>query len=225
MGLTTGVNRFTGNVLPRENAEERPTDVKTEITHHLLDDESIMQLVQAGDKEGIGVLYERYSKLVRVTGVRILRDESEAQELVQDVFLYVHQKNRLFDRCKSTLRSWLMQVTYSRAFDRRDYLLARRFYDYVQIEELVESVGSTFSLERHVENVNLRSILQVAFSELSEQQRLTLSMFFVEGYSLREISSHLDETLANTRHYYYRGLENLRTILKQTLMAGKSRVV
>jgi RNA polymerase sigma-70 factor (ECF subfamily) len=184
-----------------------------------------MQLVQAGDKEGIGALYERYSKLVRVTGIRILRDESEAQELVQDVFLYVHQKNRLFDRCKSTLRSWLMQVTYSRAFDRRDYLLARRFYDYIQIEELVESVGSTFSLERHLENAHLRSILQGAFSELSERQRLTLSMFFVEGYSLREISSRLDETLINTRHHYYRGLENLRTTLKGTLAPGKSRVV
>jgi RNA polymerase sigma-70 factor (ECF subfamily) len=184
-----------------------------------------MRLVHAGDTEAIGALYERYSKLVRVTGLRILRDESEAQELVQDVFLYLHQKNRLFDGHKSKLRSWLMQVTYSRAFDRRDYLLARRFYDYVQIEELVEAVESTLSLESHVEDVGLRSALQRAFSELSERQRLTLSMFFVEGYSLREISCHLDETLANTRHHYYRGLENLRTTLKGTLVSSKSRVV
>lgn len=118
-----------------------------------------------------------------------------------------------------------MQVTYSRAFDRRDYLLARRFYDYVQIEELVESVESTLSLERHMENVRLTDILQRAFSDLSERQRLTLVLFFVEGYSLREISSHLDERLANTRHHYYRGLENLRATLKGTLVPSKSLVV
>jgi len=217
VGLTAGVNKLIGVVLPRRNEEEQPADVKTEIPYRLVDDESIMRLVQAGDPEAMGALYERYSRLVRVTGLRILRDESEAQELVQDVFLYLYQKNRLFDRHKSTLRSWLVQVAYSRAFDRRDYLLARRFYDYVQIEELVESVGSTLSLDRHVENVRLRGILQGVFSELSERQRLTLSMFFVEGYSLREISSHLDETLVNTRHYYYRGLETLRTALKGRL--------
>jgi len=173
VGLTAGVNKLIGVVLPRRDEKEQPSDVKTEIPYRLMDDESIMRLVQGGDSEAMGTLYERYSKLVRVTGLRILRDESEAQELVQDVFLYLHQKNRLFERHKSTLRSWLVQVAYSRAFDRRDYLLARRFYDYVQIEELVESVGSTLSLERHVENVRLRGILQGVFSELSERQRLT----------------------------------------------------
>jgi RNA polymerase sigma-70 factor (ECF subfamily) len=45
---------------------------------------------------------------------------------------------------------------------------------------------------------------------LSERQRQTLTLFFFEGYTLREISEHLKESLANIRHHYYRGLKHLK---------------
>ena len=41
-------------------------------------------------------------------------------------------------------------------------------------------------------------------------QRLTLELFYFEGFDLREISRKLNQPLGNTRHYFYRGLERLR---------------
>ena len=52
--------------------------------------------------------------------------------------------------------------------------------------------------------------LHAAFEELSEKQRATLEMYFFEGLDLREIGRRLAETLENTRHFYYRGLDRLR---------------
>jgi RNA polymerase sigma factor (sigma-70 family) len=52
--------------------------------------------------------------------------------------------------------------------------------------------------------------VQKLFSGLSENQRLTLRLYFFEGYTLEEIAAKLGHTQANVRHYYFRGLEKLR---------------
>jgi RNA polymerase sigma-70 factor, ECF subfamily len=176
-----------------------------------LADEAVMRRVRSGDKEALGVLFDRYSRLVLSVGLRILRDLSEAEELVQDVFLYVFNKCASFDSQKSCFRSWLVQIAYCRAFDKREYLINRRFYDYRNIDEILESVRSNECLEKSLEQAELRRLLQDAFAELTERQRTTLELFFFQGYSLREISSQMDETLVTTRHHYYRGLEKLKS--------------
>jgi RNA polymerase sigma-70 factor, ECF subfamily len=192
-----------------------------------LSDELVMSRIQAGDQPALGLLFDRYSRLVLSVALRILHDTSEAQELVQDVFLYVFNKAIAFDAGRGSLRSWLLQIAYSRAFDRRDYLTVRRFYDYCQIDEIIDSVPSQFCLENQGEISELREVLRTAFAALEERQQTTLNLFFFEGYSLKEISVRLDETLGNTRHHYYRGLEKLRELIGAALApvkAGKSRI-
>jgi RNA polymerase sigma-70 factor, ECF subfamily len=180
-------------------------------------DESVMERVQQGDTQAMGLLYDRYARLVLSIGLRILKDASEAQELLQDVFLYAFQKCHDFDASKGSLRSWLVQIAYSRAFNKREYLALRRFYDYCYIDEVLDLVPADCSAERLGLANELRGLLTNAFLSLSPQQKTTLEMFFWEGYSLREISVRLNETLGNTRNHYYRGLEKLKEILKVAL--------
>ena len=187
-----------------------------------LTDEVIMGCIQSGDKQALGELYDRHARLILSVGLRILRDSSEAQELVQDVFLYVYQKSQDFDPAKAKLRSWLIQIAYSRAFNKREYLSLRRFYDYCEIEEVIDTVPSRFSAEKNGETLELRGLLQAAFAVLTELQRTTLEMYFWEGYSLREISARLKETQGNTRNHYYRGLERLREIVNASLAPSRN---
>src|SRR5262249_42233094 len=63
-------------------------------------DHAIIQQIQTGKKQALSLLYDRYARLILGVGLRILRDSSEAQELVQDVFLYVFQKSRDYDPSK-----------------------------------------------------------------------------------------------------------------------------
>jgi RNA polymerase sigma-70 factor (ECF subfamily) len=188
-----------------------------------LSDELLMSRIQTGDQQALGLLFDRYSRLVLSVALRILHDRSEAQELVQDVFLYMFNKADAFDAGRGSLRSWLLQIAYSRAFDRRDYLTVRRFYDYCQIDEIIDSVPSHFCLENQGEISELGEMLQTAFAALEERQQTTLNLFFFEGYSLKEISVRLDETLGNTRHHYYRGLEKLRELIGTALAPCKGR--
>jgi RNA polymerase sigma-70 factor (ECF subfamily) len=198
-------------------------------THPVADDDEVMRRIQLGEKQALELLYDRYARLVLSVGLRILRDSSEAQELVQDVFLYVFRKCQDFDPAKSSLRTWLFQIAYSRGFNKREYLSLRRFYDYRHIDEVIDAVAANCSPERSRQTSEQREVLFEAMAELTEAQRTTLQMFFWEGHSLREISVHLQESFGNTRNHYYRGLEKLRETIKLSLGqprqdGGKGRV-
>ncbi len=189
------------------------------------DDASIMHLVQRGEREALGLLFDRYSRLILNVATRILRDASEAQDVVQDVFLYVHRKSKIFDSNKGSVSSWLIQITYSRAINRRHRLNARAQADCSRIEELAGLADVHLSLERVADALTIRELVEQGLKEVTERQPQTLRMYFFEGYSLREISTHLNESFANTRHHYYRGVEKLRAMLKDSLVHDKKEGV
>jgi len=141
---------------------------------------------------------------------RILRDETEAEDLCQEVFLLLFQKATLFNASKGTASSWIVQIAYHRAMNRRRYLEHRRHYDVQALDE--EQVG----IERKdliVDDIAAKALLDRLRGELSAEQRVTLELHLFEGYSLREIAEKTNQALGNVRHHYYRGLERLRSIV------------
>jgi RNA polymerase sigma-70 factor (ECF subfamily) len=172
----------------------------------------LIELVCLGDKEALASLFQRYARLVRSVAARILRDAAEAEDLAQDLFLFIHRKCGLFDRSKSSARSWIVQMTYHRAIERRRYLTTRHFYSRGQIQreaEVVVGIPATES-DYSAEEVFGRNGLENVVEALSEDQRETLRLHFFEGYTLTEISTKLGQPLGNVRHHYYRALDKLR---------------
>jgi len=177
-------------------------------------DEVLMARIGDGDKEGLACLFHRYARLVRAVGYKILRDDSEADDLLQDVFLFIYQKSTVFDRAKSSARSWIVQMAYHRAIDRRRYLDSRHFYTQVDLEDVgneLSSLGTTAGrYENSIEEVLGRIGLRKVFGVLSEIQRQTLGLRLLDGYTFEEIAVKLDQTRGNVKHHYFRGLEKLR---------------
>jgi len=171
-------------------------------------DEALLLSTCRGDKEALGLLFQRHARLVRAVGYRILRDESEADDVLQEVFLFIHRKSDLFDPTKSSARSWIVQVAYHRAIDRRRYLDSRHFYSQVPFEEVVEHWGPAVS--RGLDEGLTPAGAQKLFETLSENQRQTLNLFFLEGYTFDEIAAKLGQTRGNVKNHYFRGLEKLR---------------
>jgi RNA polymerase sigma-70 factor (ECF subfamily) len=83
-------------------------------------------------------------------------------------------------------------------------------------------LGKT-DLEREIGAKLNRVRLEMAFEQLPEIQRRTLEMFYFEGLGLREISQRINESLGNSRHHFYRGLERLRkNVFVQRLRDNKT---
>jgi RNA polymerase sigma-70 factor, ECF subfamily len=184
-------------------------------------DEQLLERIKTRDEEALLLLFRRYHALVYGIGCRILRDEGEAEDLVQEVFLRLSTHAGTFDPAKGAGRSWFVQMIYRRAFDRRAYLGRRHFYRGTDFDERTNAFTEAGSLEDDVIERLTAQQLRSAFSELTPRQRETLEMFFFEGLKLSEIAERTGEDQKNVRHHYYRGLERLRQIVRR--MTGNEK--
>ena len=173
-------------------------------------DEELMAGIQYKEHQALDQLYARYSRLVFGIALRVLNDKSEAEEVVQEVFLAIYQKASQFDPAKGSGKTWLVQIAFSRARDRRSHLTRRGFYSGTDLDSLDDTLQGGENVEREVALRIDFAYLSVAFEELTQMQRATLELFYFQGLNLREISERLNEPLGNVRHHLYRGLERLR---------------
>jgi RNA polymerase sigma-70 factor (ECF subfamily) len=187
-------------------------------------DEVLFEQLREGDREALAILFRRYARLVRGVAYRILLNASEADDLVQEVFLFIFRKSGLFNHELGSARSWIVQVTHHRAVDRRRYLSSRHFYKSVELEnEITGANGFRQEIafyEQSIEGVLGKEILKKIDNALSEDQRRTINLHFFEGYTLDEIAGLLGQTIGNVRNHYYRGLEKMR----QQIFRAKLRV-
>jgi RNA polymerase sigma-70 factor, ECF subfamily len=211
--------RFPTLPLRKDREATEPIYKDTVATTHEPSDEALVARICADDAEALGLLFRRYARLVWTVGRRILRNNEEADDLLQDVFLFVRRKASTFDTSKGTIRSFIVHITYQRAISRRRYLSYRHFYSSKDLEtDTTDHIPAAptplydESLEAHLG----REGLQSALAEMSACQRETLRLHFVEGYSFEEIAGHLGQTYTNVRHFYYRGIEKLRKHMPQS---------
>lgn len=174
-------------------------------------DEDLICLICEGDPEALASLFRRYARVVRGVALRVLKDSSEAEDLLQDIFVLIHHLCRTFDGSKASAQFWILQMTYRRAISRRRYLNSRHFYTHVDLDEQALQVAEPKSRRPDTADRTLAELdLQKMFSTLSEDQQKTLRLHFIEGYSLDEIAKMLGQTKGNVRHHSFRGLEKLR---------------
>lgn len=192
--------------------EEPPVVDETCFVSPDVSDEFLLGQVCMGKLDALAILFQRYARLTRSVAVRILRDTAEAEDLVQDLFLFIQRKCGIFDSSKSTARSWIVQMAYHRALDRRRYLKSRELYAQPFFAaSSVELVGKpTMESDYSAEAVFGRNGLEKIVNALSADQRETLRLHFFDGYTLAEVSEKLGQPLGNVRHHYYRALDKLR---------------
>jgi RNA polymerase sigma-70 factor (ECF subfamily) len=212
--------RLTTLAISKERDEGSLSNNFPRVIEAEISDEALMIRTCDGSREALAILFRRYARLVRTVAMRILRDDSEADDLLQDVFLFIHRNCSVFDSSKAAVRSWIVQMTYHRAIDRRRYLNSRHFYTRLDLDGVAGLPGSGSEnrendapLGHLVGNTTIQGLLDT----LTEDQRNTLSLHFFEGYTFDEIAAKLGQSLGNVRNHYYRGLDKLR----KQVFAGK----
>lgn len=189
-------------------------------------DDVLLSLIREDDGDALSLLFRRYARIIRGVAYKVLKDTSEADELLQDVFLLVHRLCGSFDSSRGSARFWILQMTYRRAISRRRYLTSRHFYTHVDLDQVANRLGDTQGGSGGPESsmndtLDRREALQSSFTGLSESQRQTLHLFFFEGYTFEEIAAKLGQTVGNARNHYYRGLEKLRKQISDGKLAAK----
>ena len=213
--------------MPAEEAETTASPSSVVVPPEI-SDEALMLQVCEGSREALAVLFRRYARLVRGISFRVLRDASEADDLVQDIFMLVHRHCKTFDSSKAPARFWILQMAYRRAISRRRYLTSRHFYTRLDLDDAASDLADPRmkadqledSIDRRLESGGLQKV----FAALSENQRQTLCLFFIEGYTLDEIAARLGQSRGNVKHHYFRGLDRLRKELFGSKLPGERAV-
>jgi len=173
-----------------------------------------MAQICESNREAMACLFRRHARVVRAVAYRVLRDTSEADDLVQEVFLLIYRLCKTFDTSKGSVRFWILQMAYRRAISRRRYLTSRYFYTRLDLDdaagELADPRSGPPRFEDSFEGILGIEGVQKVFDTLSENQRQTLGLHFTEGYTFDEIAAKLGQSRGNIKHHYFRGLERLR---------------
>jgi RNA polymerase sigma-70 factor, ECF subfamily len=202
----------------RSDAVERPVganaaEFAVAVSTSEISDEQLLKQISDGDKEALALLFRRHARSVRNVACRILRDEGEADDLVQEVFLFIFRKAVLFESAHGSASSWIFHVAYHRAFDRRRYLNTRRFASQ-ELKDgglyLADPRREVSFHEQSMEGILGKRLMARFNAKLTPEQRETIQLYFIEGYVFKEIAELTGRSLVNVRSHYYRGLERLR---------------
>jgi RNA polymerase sigma-70 factor (ECF subfamily) len=186
------------------------------IKYQLIADEELVAKLKAGEAEALTVLFERHSSLVFRVARRILHDDAEAEDAVQQVFLDIFRSVAKFDPAKGTFKVWLLMFAYNRSLNRRRGLQAAHFYDVEDLEEVLRS----HAIAEKKPSIPFRGIeaaylVREALSHIQPHQREVIELAYYEGCTAEEIAVRTGSTAAIVRHNLYRGLEKARSILKR----------
>jgi RNA polymerase sigma-70 factor, ECF subfamily len=209
----TGPKLFLLPILGQNASSSNATISDPTCSARELSDEFLLQRLQAGDSEALSSLFRRYASLVRGIGRRLLRDDAEAEDLVQEVFLFLFCKSAAFDVTKGSARSWIVQNIYYRAINRRRYLSSRHQLFVRMNQPAVSADAETADYEHSGNAIFDSALVQEILQTLTSDQFETVCLFFFEGYTLSEISERLGQPLGKVRHHYYRGLDKLKARL------------
>jgi len=217
------VVRFPGLARPKGDQQVLQQPAQPAGTPPEPSDEILMAHICHGDTAALAGLFRRYAGVVRASAYRVLRDSAEADDLLQDVFLFIHRKCTLFDSSRGSVRSWILTVTNHRAIDRRRYLQSRYFYKHVDLGGGLEPADPRSKIaedEELLDKVVGKPTIKMLLETLNEDQRKTLTLHFFEGCAFEEIAGRLGQSVGNIRHHYYRGLDKLRKELFSRKLAG-----
>jgi RNA polymerase sigma-70 factor (ECF subfamily) len=163
---------------------------------------SLIERVAAGDQSALNALYDRYAGLVNGLALRILRDPSDAEDVVQDVFVQAWRQADRFDPSRGSPEAWICTLARTRALDRLRRRVSRR-------EEPAEAAPGTTATPRNVEILAVRK----ALDELSANQRRALELAYYEGLTQSEIAERLGEPLGTVKTRIRTAMIRLRDAL------------
>jgi RNA polymerase sigma-70 factor (ECF subfamily) len=177
-------------------------------------DEELMELVQEGNHEAFGKIFDRHYVVVRSVARKMLRDPEDVADVVQESFLDLYQNARSFVPSRGTLKAWISCLTYHRAL-KRLLLLKKLDRESGDLDKVEYCVKSDVKPEQWIRELDFRRSLDIVLGTLQVNQRRTMVLYFFEGKELSAIAVELQESLGNTRHHLYRGLTKLRHELVQ----------
>jgi RNA polymerase sigma-70 factor (ECF subfamily) len=186
--------------------------VKTNLYENINDNDLLDRYYKSDDQQWIGILLDRYTMLLLGVCMKYLKNEEEAKDAVQQIFLKVLTEVSKYKI--DYFKSWLYMVAKNHC------LMKLRGQQGKYIKELKEE-----ALIEHYEtdktellaNEKTYSLLEQSIEELSEEQKQCVTLFYLKKNSYQQITQTTGFSLMQVKSYIQNGKRNLRMLLEKKL--------
>jgi len=171
---------------------------------------TILEAVARGDRQAFARLYERTSAKLYGICIRLLGNEAEAEDVLQDVYVTVWQKAERFDRGRASPITWLAVLTRNKGIDR----LRRRATKSEPIEAAADVADDSplpFELVRQRQDAGR---LSDCLEELDERPRAMIRAAFLDGATYPELAEREGVPLGTMKSWIRRAMQRLRGCLE-----------
>ena len=180
-----------------------------ELTEPILHDD-LVERCKRGDTRAYGELYQKYSKAMYNTSLRIVNHTGDAEDVLQEAFTDAFRSLEDF-HYKSTFGAWLKRIVINKSINQ----LRKRKMDLIDIEKT--NIGHLPDDEGVDENEIALKVedIKKAVALLPNGYRTVLTLYLFEGYDQEEIAEILQVSHATVRTQYMRAKQKLLQHLKQ----------
>jgi RNA polymerase sigma-70 factor, ECF subfamily len=180
-------------------------------------DVELMSGVQAGDPDALSNLYDRYNGILKALILRVVHNEAEADDLLQEVFMEIWNQAKNFSPTKGKPLGWMVTLARRRAIDG-----LRKKQSYARAEERLQTEPEQQPTawvqnitEQEIRAGDTRTLMAKVINSLPEPQQQAIELAFFQGMSQREIAAKTDTPLGTVKTRLELGLKKIYDGLKE----------
>jgi RNA polymerase sigma-70 factor (ECF subfamily) len=169
--------------------------------------------IAGGDRGALQLLYRDTSAKLFAVCVRILRDEGEAEDVLQDVYTTVWRRAGMFDPARASPITWLVAIARNRSIDRlRSGAMAARTRT---IDEAADVSDKTPNALAQIESGQEERRLTDCLGELEPSHAVAVRSAFLDGVTYDELARRMNVPLGTMKSWIRRSLLRLRECLER----------
>ncbi|HEV9037277.1 MAG TPA: sigma-70 family RNA polymerase sigma factor [Puia sp.] len=185
--------------------------------HHMTDQELLSRYYEEHNNEWLGALLQRYTLLLFGVCMKYLKEEEEARDCVQQIFIKVITELPKYK--VEYFKSWIYTIA-------RNHCLMKIRDRHGHKTGLSDSLLAAWDEEGgdslHLEKERLLEWMEQALNELVKEQKLCVTLFYLDKRSYQEIATSTGFTLMQVKSYIQNGKRNLRLLIEKKAREGQA---
>ena len=180
-------------------------------------DLDLMQGIQAGDPDALSQLYDRYNGILKALILRVIHNEAEADDLLQEIFMEIWNQAKNFSAQKGKPLGWMVTLARRRAIDglRKKQAYQRAEERFQNETEQQPDAWVHNSTDEEIVLSDTRALIQKVIRGLPLAQQQAIDLAFFRGMSQREIAAKTNTPLGTVKTRLELGLKKIYDGLKE----------
>ena len=187
--------------------------MKPDQYQHIADAELLEQFYKDHDNEWLGILLQRYTLLLLGVCMKYLKNEEEAKDSVQQIFLKVIQELHKYK--VEYFKSWLYMVAKNHCL-----MKLREKQGKITMEitdRLTARQEDETDLQSLVQNDHTLELMAAALNELNPEQQQCVTLFYLQKKSYQEVSNETGYNMPQVKSYIQNGKRNLKILIEKKM--------